>query len=541
MNNKSIIICLFILVCLTGCDNKEKKANRTVEDVSEKNIRLQSSDITEKEIGDILALDSYIILSNDAIFGETDRIIIDREQIFILDKTPQIVCFDMQGEVIFTINSRGPGPREYATISDFGIDRSSGKLYLFDGSKRRVMLYDLKTGVYLSEIKTGYMAASGMGVVDNSFFFFNPDHSRFPEQTKYYLLYSRDGKRIDDSFLPHDAVADFGWTGKCFYYNENDVLYNGLFDSKVYQLKRGELIPKYNITLPNQLPMKQIEEKISVRSLLESGYAYGLEDIYHTDSILYFVFTKDRFIIFCFWDMEQEKLLYCGKRVLGEAKKHLPFFYPIKGVYKGKFFSVTSMSTITEKYKEHPEYFSEEFRQRTEEDNPVITFYRFTVLTNFHDGQYLPVCQDVSGIDVWIRSACFPSLELTASYANSVLPVFAIAEFEKPLENDGIKTEKYLLQNNNQQKHPKSTNVPNSDSDVSMGFCTLGGNSENICHISNEGKAIHKKQLFQFEKNGKLIKDEDIKKQSCTLIRKEFRRSCPVQYRQGRKKDEHKT
>jgi hypothetical protein len=67
-------------------------------------------------------------LSNDVPLGESERILIFDEKIYILDNEPKIVCFEMNGKVRFKIDSRGPGPKEYANIKDFGIDRKTKKL-----------------------------------------------------------------------------------------------------------------------------------------------------------------------------------------------------------------------------------------------------------------------------------------------------------------------------------------------------------------------------------------------------------------------------
>jgi hypothetical protein len=361
---------------MEGCVNKGK-SEHFPDPVSLHEIDLQSVDITKDGIQDILELESYVRLSDEVPLGRVERILIFDEKIYILDNEPKIVCFDMSGKVRFKIDDRGPGPKEYANIEDIGIDRKTKKLIALDDAKRKLFFYDLSSGKYISDLSANYMAPTEFGVSNGTYFFKNIDHSRFKEQKDqlYYLLYSETGKKVDKMFLPHDAVADYSFDMPSFFYNDNKLLYITPFNETVYMLNAGEIVPLYKIMIPNHLPMKMIEAKMGHHDIVSSNYAYGLGNVFEADQILYFIFSKDGFIVSNFYDLSENKLLYCGVRVLESAKKNLPFYSLIDGVYKDRFFALVPSFNIQDATALHPEYCPKDLLQIQNDDNGVIAFY----------------------------------------------------------------------------------------------------------------------------------------------------------------------
>ena len=337
--------------------------------------------MSKEVIGDFLTLDSYVILSNEEPIGEIKRSIIDSAQIYLLDNTHRILCYDMKGNLVFKIDRRGQGPQEYIQINDFGVDLSSNRLFVYDDHLRKMLVFDKQTGSYVSEFSTRFMLPDKFGVVDGGFFFDNADDRRInnDKELKYFLLYSETGNRVDSRFFPHDAIAAYhfgGDLGHPFFYNEDKLLYNKVFSSRVYLLKKDSIAALYDIILPNQLPMRKIEEKIEAWDLLRSDYSYLLGSIFTDGRTIHFTFSKDQLIHTCYYDLDSDTILFCGPKVLTEARKNLLFYSLINGVSDGKFFAFVSPSTIINNKEKHPELFPDDLKNILPEDNAVIAFYK---------------------------------------------------------------------------------------------------------------------------------------------------------------------
>lgn len=370
------VLVVFVFCFIYSCGHRNQpQQNLDLSSVKRINI---PAEITRDEIKDVIELDSYIPLSNEALVGQVERVVIHNDRIYILDNEPKIVCFNMKGKVLFTIDCRGAGPTEYQNLKDFAIDGNSKRIIAFDNEKRKLFFYELKTGKHLSSLPTLYMAPTEMGFVDGGFFFKNMD-TRFniQEEHQFYLLYSEKGNQIDEMFLPHDAVADFNFDMESFFYNEGNLLFVRPFDNIVYALQKAGITPVYEINLPNPLPMKKIEEKIRHVEVPTSGYAYGIDNVYIAGKILHFTFTKDGFVVSTFFDLSTNTFLYNGIRVLANARENIPFYSLINGVYEGKFFALVSASSIVEKRTAHPEFFPGELSKINEEDNNVLAFFTF--------------------------------------------------------------------------------------------------------------------------------------------------------------------
>ncbi|MDD3437519.1 MAG: 6-bladed beta-propeller [Candidatus Gastranaerophilales bacterium] len=365
---------LFVISFFCSCVNKERTKHRP--DFSSVRKIDISADISKDEIQGVIELDSYVPLSNEALIGEIKRVIIYNDLLYILDNEPKIVCFNMKGEVIFMIDCKGGGPTEFQNLKDFAIDGDSKRIIAFDNEKRRLFFYDMKTGKHISSISTFYMSPTEIAYIDSGFFFKNMD-TRFDVQQnhQFYLLYSSNGEQIDTMFLPHNAVADFNFDLKSFFYNDGNLLFVRPFDNIVYALQEAGIIPIYEINLPNPLPMKKIKEKMRHTDIPKSSYSYGIGDVYVAGKTLHFTFAKDGFVVSTFFDLSTNTLLYNGIRVLGNARESLPFYSIINGVYEDKFFALVSASSIVERRTAHPEFFHGELSRIKEEDNAVLAYF----------------------------------------------------------------------------------------------------------------------------------------------------------------------
>lgn len=224
------------------------------------------------------------------------------------------------------------------------------------------------------------MAPTEIAHIGNGFFFKNIDvRFEVQEDHQFYLLYSQTEEQVDSMYLPHDAVSDFKFDLESFFYNDGNLLFIRPFDHIVYRLRGdGEVIPVFEINLPDLLPMSRIEEKNSHLDVIKSNYSFGIGDVYISNGILHFTYTNSGFFISTFYSLSSNTIIYNGMRVLGDAREKLPLYSIINGVYEDKFFALVSASSIVERRMVHPKYFHGELSNIKEDDNAVLAFFRTT-------------------------------------------------------------------------------------------------------------------------------------------------------------------
>lgn len=380
--SKPASILLVCMLCLAVNSCKKKQTPPPVGNTMLHPVKVELSDTTFTEVSSLLSLDKYIILSPEAIVGKIQRIIVRNDLIYILDHEPKICCFDLNGNLMFQIASKGSGPLEFGNILDFAIHPAQKQLTLYDSGKRRLTTYDARSGKYQSEISLKHLAPMKMAIHNGVFFFDNPYNYNYPGSDEYHysLLYSYTGNNVDGKFFPHDGItSEYHFNAGAeypFYYNNDILLYNKLFDDTVYRLESGKILPAFQIELPNPVPIEKIKDKTDPMELIESSYSSLLSDIYVNDSILYFTFNNKQYLISTFYDLKEDKIIYCGNRVNNTPTNDLPVYYPIRGVYKDCFFSAVSPSAVIEKAETAPRIFPDDLKKINEQDNPVIMFYK---------------------------------------------------------------------------------------------------------------------------------------------------------------------
>ena len=379
---------IYTFLCVLGfisCNNPNRKkidsASVQQEQVVVRNIPVEVSDTAYRHVDQTFEMTSYVILSNDVLLGEEERVRICKEHIYILDRTPKLVCFDMNGKVVFTIDNQGPGPEEYGAITDFAIDESLNLLWVYDSTKRRLVAYDLFTGEYKRALSATYMAPEKMAIQDGMFFFHMPNNFNYPDNPDmhYSLFMSLNGSKIDERFFPHDETARFHFTygeEHPFYYNEKALYYIQDYGDTIYTLTDRGAIALYKVDLPDPLPFDVLMQVTPSLELMESHYSWLLSNAYELDGLLNLWFAKGGSYYTVFYDLQQNRLIYAGKQIDNIPTKDLLFFYPIRGVYEGNFYSVVPSFVIQYKIAEDSSVFLEDLRNMSADDNSVVAFYK---------------------------------------------------------------------------------------------------------------------------------------------------------------------
>ena len=93
--------------------------------------------------------------NKSCLIGRIDKIQVFDQKIFILDidMAKSLYIFDMEGHFIRKIGNTGGGPGEYASPSDFTIDRENKIVYVLDSRMRRINKYDISSGIFIHSIQ----------------------------------------------------------------------------------------------------------------------------------------------------------------------------------------------------------------------------------------------------------------------------------------------------------------------------------------------------------------------------------------------------
>ena len=383
---KHIYCIIILLLFFYSCQSKSKKEYglSQIENIATENLQaitVEVEDFDFEKLGDFLETTSYIQLAAEPLLTSIQEVQIKNEKIYVHDRLSRIICYDMQGNVIYKIDAKGAGPGEYTNVNAFVVNEQNRELVIFDNFRQSLFHYDADNGAYIKMQKLGKPDPTAMASLRGVYYYDNRYHNNYANDTTLYysLLISKDGTRMVQRYFPHnEAESSYHFTpGQPFSYNDSVLYYCKAFDSVVYELSPEGLEALYEIELPNPLPFSKIEDKADEWNLMKSEYSIGLEKICRCNDLLYFQFSKDGFLQLGLYDLAQKKQIYCGKRLTDKVGKSVPVFRLIDGVYKGKFWGIITPETVDYALSEEPnkDYPDINRNYNPDTDNPIIAFY----------------------------------------------------------------------------------------------------------------------------------------------------------------------
>ena len=148
------IVLLFCLCLLESCSSNKRQNNVNTTNGSfvlnsDTKPRIIKVKLDDKDfynrVDDCLRMVSYVKLAPVPLLAPIVKILVSDGRIYIQDRLSQLVCYDMDGHVVFHIKAVGSGPGEYAEISSFALDELRGELVLYDDLKTSLLYYYMDT------------------------------------------------------------------------------------------------------------------------------------------------------------------------------------------------------------------------------------------------------------------------------------------------------------------------------------------------------------------------------------------------------------
>lgn len=231
-----IILIFFIFFIGGGCSIKPKETN--------KNIPLYRVDLDkEKEISvsEIFSqIDIIPLKTPNSIVCSGIKSIVFKDNLFFLDwRQKIIICFDLNGNFRYQINSKGRGPEEYSDILAISTDRYNDYLMVLD--RQSMLQFDL-SGNFLKKIKypEGLVVHSAKMINRDTMLCVTVTNNKPKRKILNYL--SLKTNKIIGSCYSEDPI--FPVTEDVFDYN-NKLYYAISKSSIVYSVNKLKLIPEY--------------------------------------------------------------------------------------------------------------------------------------------------------------------------------------------------------------------------------------------------------------------------------------------------------
>lgn len=402
-----------------------EKNNSMIEvNTNYKNIIVPNPKKSEIELSTIFKTIKLIKLESEreeSRIGKIDKLIVEGENIFILDKeiSKIIYVFNKQGKFIRRIGNLGKGPGEYLTPEDFFIGNNK-HIYISDLNLRKIIEYN-KKGEYLNETNLNgslSLNARNFMVLEDGTYLFASNNSvdkNLLKETSYNLCKVNDDNKIlsrhfrysnENITIPYSTLNSFMPYKKT--YN-----YLATWNNSVYELTKDSIYLKYKIDfvdegVPKGFLIRENQKfedggfdvatykakKVLRDKLDDSKYSFNPKCFLESDTHIFFTYKKQMRSVPVFYDKRSNTVLSSSSVTANKAPLFIASIksFPVTIDKQQNFYGIIYPYELLEmdkkienqvgskNYKKFiqnfPEY-SKLLKNIDENDNPIISIINF--------------------------------------------------------------------------------------------------------------------------------------------------------------------
>jgi hypothetical protein len=249
----------------------------------------KSATIPFEEINNILKDVKYIPLVSKEPIGEFHKILIYKERIYVLDAfiAEKIFIFNMKGEIIKIIDSKGGGPKEYRGLMDMTISPKDDYLVVADRLAPFVFYFSLN-GEFVKKTR-GIINTTVEIMDDKSLNQLNPGQS-FDDDVNYHLIVSIGDKVIRKGFPFYPFQLDAIFEPPFRYNYKNELLFCPYYCDTVYRIANDSVYTVKYIVKHSKSVWKKYNQRMSVdkydRLIADEGYTALSKPILETENFV---------------------------------------------------------------------------------------------------------------------------------------------------------------------------------------------------------------------------------------------------------------
>jgi hypothetical protein len=355
---------MFLFSCNKNIDHKQQFDNKEGFKTITINSKYEEKILSEKEY---LSHIEFVPLDtdNDYLIGEVDKMAMDNNFIYILDKyiSNSLFVFKRNGEFVQKIGTKGGGPGEYISIWDFELLPNS-KLMILDFTNNKLLFYE---NFNYTHTKNLIYPIESIAMLDSYYYF---RMKKYENRSGFGLLISNKNiQTIKKEFeFPPKSKEALHIPYNFREYSDSLTLIQP-FENKIYRIKENNIIPKYYFDFGAKRLTYEVANFTNINSWSNHTFLNG--DFYENDNFIVFKFVNDGFLNTGLYNKKTSRLRY---------SKYLSAYIQLlnnKYIYNDNeaIFGVTEAQNIA--------YLDQEIKKQyglmdvMETDNPIITISHF--------------------------------------------------------------------------------------------------------------------------------------------------------------------
>lgn len=381
-----IFVYLYIALCLIACKNTTTNNIGdlfVLNTVNKETIKLngkvnENGSFDLEQLIDTLFL---VSLSNEVLIANVEKLLVLENRIVIHDsQIDRILIFDFKGQLISKIEAKGKGPMEYVKIADFLLhEQNGGIIQILDHFNRKILFYSLE-GDFIS-YKPFPTHAYVFGYLGrNKYAIFNDFNPRWNDVNYNVFVTDEEGTVLKHA-MPFTELRSKTNRYKDNYFNYHDslnVTYVGHYDNHVFRISRDSIYSPYYLDFgENNIPDDVVHAEFG--SLLP--YVHNISNVHESSNYLTFSYNFNQKLVTRYYNKASKKVIENKFRFPDWT--YLGLNFPVKSKYQNFFVNVIDSQYFEKIRKSNYSYGSKRFNyldevlfSLTEEDNPVVCFFK---------------------------------------------------------------------------------------------------------------------------------------------------------------------
>jgi hypothetical protein len=294
---------LLITILALSCGTKQNNYHLIAEEImsSESFMYIDNSDVITidndnleifpyEELNNILKDIKYIPLVSKEPIGEFYKILLYKEHIYVLDAfiSEKIFIFNMKGEIIKIIDSKGGGPNEYRGLMDMTISFKDDYLVVTDRLDLHILYFSLD-GEFIK--KTSSIFNTTVEIIDDKVLNqLNPGQS-FDSNVNYHLVVSIEDSVIRKGF-PYYPLQIHAITYPPFQYNyKNELFFCPHYCDTIYHIINDSTYTKKYIIKHHKSVWRKYNEELSFDEwdhLIKGDYTVLSKPVLEIENFVYY-------------------------------------------------------------------------------------------------------------------------------------------------------------------------------------------------------------------------------------------------------------
>jgi hypothetical protein len=296
------VLCITIFLSTCGTKQQDNRYRKIAEGImsSESFMNIDNPDVVTidnekaeiipyKDLNNILKTVKYIPLVSKEPIGEFRKILIYKERIYILDAfiAEKIFIFNIKGEIIKIIDSKGGGPNEYRGLMDMSISTQDDYLVINDRLSPFILYFSLD-GEFVKKTRSIFNTTVGIinGKLVNQL---NPGQS-FDNNINYQLVVTVGDSIIRRGFPFYPLQMDAIFSPPFQYNYKNELLFCPYYCDTIYQIVNDSIYTTKYIIKHRKSIWEKSNESLSFddynRLIIQSDYTRIVPPILETKNFV---------------------------------------------------------------------------------------------------------------------------------------------------------------------------------------------------------------------------------------------------------------